>query len=246
MEGVNVAAEIRDGTAVLVHSSDVHVEEDRGLRAASGVAGLAAVLATARRLRADAVLLAGDTFDNARISNRVLREAGELVAAAGLPVVLLPGNHDPGLADGVFHRAGLLDLPGVHVLGMNVPAHVTLRALDVQVWGRPHLGDDDMRPLCDPPTRNARWQVALAHGHYVPPADAAREAHRFWKITDADILASGADYVALGHWDRAASVGDGRVPAAYSGSPDFAGTVNVVRLGPGFAVRFEREPVVWL
>ena len=41
----------------------------------------------------------------------------------------------------------------------------------------------------------------------------------------------GADYVALGHWNRAIRVGAGAATAYYSGSPDYASTVNVVRLG---------------
>jgi hypothetical protein len=37
--------------------------------------------------------------------------------------------------------------------------------------------------------------------------------------------------VALGHWYAPAKVGNGAVAAYYSGSPEFAGTFNVVRLG---------------
>ena len=70
----------------------------------------------------------------------------------------------------------------------------------------------------------------MAHGHYVPPDEWRAVAHNSWRIADADIAATGADYVALGHWDRAAPAGDGRVPAFYSGSPDLAGTVNLIRL----------------
>jgi hypothetical protein len=36
--------------------------------------------------------------------------------------------------------------------------------------------------------------------------------------------------VALGHWPRAARVGNGNVAAYYSGSPEYTGTMNVVRL----------------
>ena len=46
------------------------------------------------------------------------------------------------------------------------------------------------------------------------------------------IAATGADYVALGHWDRPTQVGDGSIPAYYSGSPDWAKTVNLIRLTP--------------
>jgi len=36
--------------------------------------------------------------------------------------------------------------------------------------------------------------------------------------------------VALGHWNRAAKVGNGATAAYYSGSPEYAGTINLVRL----------------
>ena len=49
----------------LVHSSDLHVDEGRIAAEyhGDGAAGLAMVLATAERLQADIVLLAGDTFE---------------------------------------------------------------------------------------------------------------------------------------------------------------------------------------
>ncbi len=53
--------------------------------------------------------------------------------------------------------------------------------------------------------------------------------------------ATGADYLALGHLDRPTPVGDGSVRAFYSGSPDLAGTVNVVRLDAGQGVGVLRE-----
>ena len=56
-----------------------------------------------------------------------------------------------------------------------------------------------------------------------------------WLIGDDELAATGADYVALGHWNRAAKVGSG-VPAYYSGSPEYAGTVNLVRLRAGSGV----------
>ena len=58
---------------VLVHSSDLHVDdEDNATKHSDGVAGLAAVLAAARDANADIVLLAGDTFDNNRVPAPVL------------------------------------------------------------------------------------------------------------------------------------------------------------------------------
>jgi DNA repair exonuclease SbcCD nuclease subunit len=229
---------------VLVHSSDVHIDDDLGIGAYDGLVGLAAVLRTARSEKADVVLLAGDTFDNHRVSVPVLRKAAALIGASGMPVVMLPGNHDPALPDCLFRRAGLLDLAHVHVLGVTVDEALLFDRHELEIWGHAHRAFRDMAPLRGPRPRRARWQVAMAHGHYVAPADLAREAHRGWKLTNDDIAATGADYLALGHWDRPAAVGDGRVPAYYSGSPDLARTVNRIGLD-GAGVTVERIPLLW-
>ena len=78
------------------------------------------------------------------------------------------------------------------------------------------------------PARRTRWQIAVAHGHYHPQPDRSTRLRPSWLIGDAEIAATGADYVALGHWNRAAKVGNG---VAYdSGAPEYAGTINLVRL----------------
>jgi len=84
--------------------------------------------------------------------------------------------------------------------------------------------------LRGPRPRSTRWQVAMAHGHYEPPETRANPLRPSWVFSDEEIAATGADYLALGHWDRPMRVGNGAVPAFYSGSPELAGTVNLVRL----------------
>jgi len=50
---------------VLAHSSDLHVDEDRAAAdGGEGTSALCSVLGTAQALRADILLLAGDTFEN--------------------------------------------------------------------------------------------------------------------------------------------------------------------------------------
>ena len=58
---------------------------------------------------------------------------------------------------------------------------------------------------------------------------------------DEEIAATEADYLALGHWDRPMRVGNGAVPAYYSGSPELAQTINLVRLTPAGKVIVTRE-----
>ncbi|MDH3444707.1 MAG: hypothetical protein OEN50_12330, partial [Deltaproteobacteria bacterium] len=51
-----------------------------------------------------------------------------------------------------------------------------------------------------------------------------------WLIHPEELNATDADYVALGHWNQAIQVGDDRRNAYYSGSPEYTGTVNVLRM----------------
>ena len=169
---------------VLVHSSDLHVDEDRanGSGDGDGTASLRAVLATARGLRADVLLLAGDTFENNQLSPAILDRARRLLAAADLPVVILPGNHDPALADSVFVRGELNDLPNVSVLGVTHDEAVPFAAFDLEIWGHAHRDYFSMAPLRGPRQRSTRWQVAMAHGHYEPPATRANPLRPSWVL----------------------------------------------------------------
>ncbi|MBV8889921.1 MAG: metallophosphoesterase [Alphaproteobacteria bacterium] len=227
-----------DDEVRLVHSSDLHVDDDRiaALHDGDGTVGLRRVLATARTLAADIVLLVGDTFDNHAVASEVVERAAQLLAQAGMPVVILPGNHDPILPDSILCRGGFAEIENLSILGVTHERSVLFPRHELEIWGNAHRDYHDMVPLHDPPPRRARRRIAMAHGHYEPPESWANPLRPSWLISDAAIAATDADYVALGHWDRPAQVGDGRVPAFYSGSPDHAGTVNLIRLTGGKAI----------
>jgi DNA repair exonuclease SbcCD nuclease subunit len=228
---------------IFVHSSDLHVDDDRiaAMHDGDGVAGLRAVLTTARELGADFVLLAGDTFDNHMVTAATIDRAGEALAAAGLPVVILPGNHDPVNSESVYARGGFAAIPNLRILGMTHDRAVSFPEHELEIWGNAHRDYHDMVPLRDPPARAMRWHIAMGHGHYEPPETWHNPLRPSWLISDAMIAATGADYVALGHWDRAAQVGSGAVPAYYSGSPEYVHTVNLVRLTAAGEVVVTRE-----
>jgi DNA repair exonuclease SbcCD nuclease subunit len=210
----------------LAHSSDIHVDDG----GSDGTAALSSVLATARALHADIILLAGDTFENNQLSTGILDRAGELLAGAEMPIVILPGNHDPALPNSVFVRGGFARLRNVRILGVTDEDAVVFPAFDLEIWGHAHRDYFDMPPLRGPRPRSTKWQIAMAHGHYEPPETRANPLRPSWIFGDEEIAATAADYLALGHWDRPAQVGNGVVPAYYSGSPELAGTVNLIRL----------------
>jgi DNA repair exonuclease SbcCD nuclease subunit len=234
------------GELRIAHSSDLHVGEGftEPLHRGDGTAGLRVVLAAARAVKADAVILAGDTFEHNRLSDELLNRAAALLGDSRLPIVILPGNHDPAIADSVFHRA-IAAPDNVHVIGVTDEAAVSFPDLALEIWGNAHRDYGEMAPLARPQPRRSFWQIAVAHGHYAPVADRSTRLRPGWLIGDDEIAATGADYVALGHWNRHARVGGDAVAAYYSGSPDYAGTVNLVRLLPEGTIAVEREPVHW-
>ena len=227
----------------IVHSSDLHLGVDDSFSQADSLANLPKVLGAAAEVQADIVLLAGDTFDNHRQPIELLERAVRILSEYKKPIVILPGNHDPLTPDSVYRRAGFGGIPNVSILGLNVGDAVTFDEFELEVWGRAHLDYTDMSPMADPKPRSTRWQLAAAHGHYV---DAARDPNRLigsWLIHPEELSATEAHYIALGHWNQATAVGDEQLNAYYSGSPEYAGTVNVVRLRAGGIVEVTQSPV---
>jgi hypothetical protein len=137
------------------------------------------------------------------------------------------------------------EIGNLALLGITNERTIAFPAHSLEIWGNAHRDYHDMAPLADPPPRFARWRVAIGHGHYEPPETWHNPLRPSWLISDAMIRDTGSDYVALGHWDRAAQVGCGVVPAYYSGAPHHVETVNLVRLTAAGEVVVAREPVQW-
>lgn len=237
------AASHRD--VVFVHSSDLHLSVDPALGAASSdsLAVLRAVLATADAAQADFVILAGDTFDHNRQPPELVERAAEIMGDFGAPVVILPGNHDPLTPDSVYRHPRIAVASNVCVLGLAVEDAVTFPDLEVEARGKAHRDYFDMSPLPRPASRSTRWRLVVAHGHYTEEPEAPGRLLGSWLLRLEDLTATGADYVALGHWNRAARVGDHRINAYYSGCPEYTGTVNVVRLKRDGAVEMTPAPL---
>ena len=230
---------------VIAHASDIHVGCDEATRANGGdeTLELKRVLDAARAAEAQVILLAGDVFEHNRLAKELVGRAARLLGDVAIPVVVLPGNHDPAIAASVWRGDGLASLPNLHVIGVTHDLAVTLPEFDLEIWGHAHESYADMAPLTGSRPRTTRWQIAMAHGHYVPKPARGEPLQPAWLIGDDDIDASGADYVALGHWNRAVGVGPGKIPAHYSGSPTLAHSINIIRLTAEGEVRVAIEPI---
>lgn len=232
---------------VIVHSSDIHVDDGYTARAygGDGTTGLRGVLDTARDLAADIVLLVGDVFEHNRLPVELLDRTTRLLADAGREVVILPGNHDPLIPASAYFRGSIHEPENVHIIGITHDEAVVFTDHDLEIWGHAHRDYDDMTPLRSPRPRSTRWQIVAAHGHYEAEPDKETSLHPSWLISDAEIAATAADYVALGHWNVHTKVGDGDIHAYYSGSPDLAKTVNTIRLTPSGEVVVDRHEISW-
>jgi exonuclease SbcD len=239
----------------LLHTSDVHLAGGFSTpktceRRYECLCPLLGVAELARQHRPDVLLVVGDLFDHGRVGDELVEDAFEILAGLDVVTVLISGNHDVH-DDGSLYRRHEPVVGGAGVTFIDEVEGATVELLDgaLHLWGRAmddhHPG---FRPLQGVPGRPDpdAWYVVLGHGHYVggePPEASMRSS----PITDDDIAATGADYVALGHWHALTDVSAPSVPAWYAGSPMMSwsqGVALLVDLVPGASARVEPLPVM--
>ncbi|ORV92955.1 DNA repair exonuclease [Mycobacterium interjectum] len=184
------------------------------------VAGLGALAA---EVGAEFVVVAGDVFEHNQLAPQVIGQSLEAMRAIGLPVYLLPGNHDPLDASSVYTGAlftaerpdnvTVLDRAGVHEVrpGLKIVA---------APWRSKAPTTDLVAEVLDGLTPGPATRILVAHGG-VDVLDPDRDKPSLIRLTTVDdALARGAiHYVALGDKHSLTKVGDsGRV--WYSGSPE--------------------------
>ena len=164
------------------------------------------------------IVVAGDVFEHNALEPATLGRALEALRQVPVPVYLLPGNHDPLVADSVFARAG--DLANVRVLDSSEPVEVRR---GVEIVGAPLLAKHASEDLCArairglEPTKSIRILVGhgQVEGYGSEDTSALIDLPRLEGALDAGVI----DYVALGDTHSTMSLGgSGRV--WFSGSPE--------------------------
>lgn len=191
------------------------------------VAGLGALAA---EVGAEFVVVSGDVFEHNQLPPKVVGQSLEAMRAIGIPVYLLPGNHDPLDASSVYTSAlftaerpdnvVVLDRAGVHQVrpGLEIVA---------APWRSKVPTTDLVGDVLDDLPAAAVTRVLVAHGgvDILDPDRDKPSLIRLAKVDDA--LTRGAvHYVALGDKHSLTQVGgSGRV--WYSGSPEVTNFDNV-------------------
>ncbi|OHV04355.1 metallophosphoesterase family protein [Mycobacterium talmoniae] len=184
------------------------------------VAGLGALAA---QTGAEFVVVAGDVFEHNQLAPAVISQSLEAMRTIGIPVYLLPGNHDPLDGSSVYTGAlftaecpdnvVVLDRPGVHPLRPGVE-------LVAAPWHSKAPTADLVAPVLDGLPADGTTRILIAHGgvDVLDPDPGKPSLIRLAAVQDA--LARGAlHYVALGDKHSRTQVGaTGRV--WYSGAPE--------------------------
>ena len=113
-----------------IHTSDLQIGMTRSFLPAeaqsrfddSRLRAIERIGALATERGAEFIVVAGDVFEHNALERATLGRALEALRALPVPVYLLPGNHDPLVADSIFASAEGIE--GVHVLGSSEPITV--------------------------------------------------------------------------------------------------------------------------
>lgn len=237
----------------IVHTSDVHL----GAYSGSGDDKWAArrdlmettfqrVIDLANAVGADALVIAGDFFDNDRVPEETVVFAAETIRRFEGQAFLLPGNHDPMDPGSIYWRHDMEAIAKrLTIVREHSGEFIEPEGLDLVLWGRAYLDTDwHFKPLDGLPERlDDRWHIAMGHGHFVREGG---EMHRSLLIRESEIAAAAGhwDYMAFGHWEPHADVSTGGVVAVYSGAPMPLSDANR-KAGMAAVVDFDESGVRW-
>lgn len=158
---------------------------------------LDAVVDLAHQQDVDAVLVAGDTFEDHDVGDRTLRHAvRRLDELAPIPTYVLPGNHDPLVPGGVWDRSAWRSAAD-HVTLLTKPEPLEIEE-DVRLYPCPltqKRSTQDPTAWIPPREDDEVLRIGLAHG----ALDLLPESVNF-PISANRAEQSDLDYLALGDW----------------------------------------------
>ena len=119
----------------LIHTSDTHLGDELGHPASNDA--LTKVVSETLLLRADFLLIAGDVFDNERISNDSIKFFLTQISRLDIPVILLPGNHDLMHHKSIYKREIFQNSPdNLFIFGEKMGQTITFKEQGIKFWGK--------------------------------------------------------------------------------------------------------------
>lgn len=149
------------------------------------------------------IIVAGDLFDDVRVPREIARRAFDLLDDFPIPLLVIPGNHDPCEPGAMWEmapwnqpepqrirllreREPFRDLPGVSIFPCPVFRKTAFEDPTAWIADYPRTADDGFR-------------VGIAHGSVMDRPNLPEDDHPI--APDAPERLD-LDYLALGHWHR--------------------------------------------
>lgn len=204
---------------ILLHTGDLHLGKSfRGLppsradqRRQDLLGTLQRICATARERKADLLIIAGDLFDRAVPTETLYRETRTALEDAGVPVLVIPGNHDPLEPFSPY----LDDRWPKNTRVASAPGWQRIDGLDREIWAFGYTTVDAYQsawttfPGCGPEAILALHASCLAPG--------VGDEGQYYRFVPLEIPTCA--YLALGHHHRFNEICD-TPTACYCGSPE--------------------------
>ena len=249
----------------LLHTADWHLgkrfpsfSEDQNRRLMqSRLAVLDHIVSAAERYSVDAVLCAGDLFDEPVPRREWWEQVAQRWARSGWtnrPVFLLPGNHDPMVAESVWNNRAFRDLLPSWVHVVDRPDFEFRLSDDAVLYAVPCLSRAGQRDPTDSiPERqpgDERVRIGMVHGSTFDMKDCQVN----FPISKDAAVRRGLDYLALGDTHGFRYVPPDRLhpPTIYPGAPEPTsfdevdpGNVAIVMINRQRRAKVERHRVAY-
>jgi DNA repair protein SbcD/Mre11 len=179
------------------------------------------IIELAKARGADAVTVAGDLFEHARLSpDTAAFLAGELARLAPIPVFIAPGNHDAADAASLYQRGHWPE--NVNIFISN---RLTERPLakGFSLWSAGHLSPSERQNFLQnfqlpAPTGSPRFPILLLHATLLSSSSPNGSTHA--PLTLEDIRRAGFPLALLGHYHTPQIARANDTMAIYPGSPE--------------------------
>lgn len=163
------------------------------------------------------IVIAGDVFEHNSLNQRTTGRAVDALRRLPVPVYLLPGNHDPLVADSIFYRA---QGEGIHVITDAEPIQVTAA---VELIGAPltakRATTDLVRHALEPLAPTDDIRIAVGHGQAESRSNDAAPDQIDLAFVEERLADGTIDYLALGDTHSTRAVGSSR-RVWFSGAPE--------------------------
>jgi DNA repair exonuclease SbcCD nuclease subunit len=216
-----------------IHTADVHIDtpftgsglhKDKVLARRNDLfSAFRNTLELVREHDAQALLIGGDLFEEEYLSSSSLRKMFSMLAGlAPKPVIISPGNHDPFHLGSPYSTETLPE--NILLFRENDISKISLPGLKVTIYGTAFINPHEYKQIWKGfrAGESDGINLILTHGAVIS-GDPGR-SDKYLPIDEKDLIESGADYVALGHFhtgfDVLSDPFTGSLRAAYPGSPE--------------------------